>query len=1142
MEDAASIAKARRILQKPLACSAPCLQPSMPELRELIRSALAAMTSAPLGSAANALLGTLGYRGDRSFVPDPGNFDQAKARFPEWKSADILFQLTDEELPGHGGVEASVQVGLLRSYLFCAIDLRGEDHARGTLTGIARQIGRIFPMPVVVLIRHGDAAGAPVLSIAVINCRRDMDRDALEKVALISGISLPSPHAGHLDILESLAFANQKPIRDFDALHAAWEEIFNVELLHKRFYRELANWYFRALPQVGFPADIGKDDEKRRATGLIRLLTRLIFCWFLKEKGLVPETLFKPSELGRILKGFDPGSESSSVYYQGILQNLFFATQKKHLYRHEKLFAVPQEEVQALFAGIPFLNGGLFGCPDQGEEDTEKRAQVPDRLFFDNGDSGANGDKKRKAEKVTGLISILERYKFTIVENTPIDQEIALDPELLGRVFENLLASYNEETRATARKQTGSFYTPRPIVDYMVDESLKAYLCGALTKDGMSADDARAGLDILFAYTEREHPFRGREAAILLEAIHACKILDPACGSAAFPMGVLQKLVHVLRKLDPGNAANESDYARKLYIIENCLYGVDIQTVAIELSKLRFFISLICEQRTDIRPLPNLETKFVAANALLRPPLPGSALAEGFDIVIGNPPYYKENDDKRRFDGLRELPCYQGKMDVWYLFTELGLDLLKPGGVLSYIATNNWVTNAGASKMRAKVMAESMLVQLIDFQGFMIFESASVQTMVMLLVKQREPRRYRAGIARASSGFSRQDIDRLSSGSAMQEANLEAYPVEIDRELFAGKPLLFNSGDKELILAAIQERGTFHLERSEIAQGIVPNPDRVNSRNIKTLGAHAARERGVSVGDGVFVLDAGQAKVIQGADREFLKPLYEPVHLGKYHCEPTDLSILYTKKGLIRPDEAPSIIKHLSRFREIMEERRENRTGQIAYYNLHWPRDEAFFREGGRILVPRKCAVPGFYYTGDPAYVMLSVNVIRTSRLDMKYLSAVLNSSVVYYWLRFRGSMQGLNFQMDAAPIQGIPIVVADAEVQRRVAVLVDLVQEAHRVGETAAARFIEELIDACIMECYFPGHMAERGLRFLDELAVPLAGYSESKKRGFIAKLHDTLSKPGSRIRERMGRISVESPELLGVIRAEAGTWSGEA
>ena len=371
-------------------------------------------------------------------------------------------------------------------------------------------------MPVMVLIKHL-VDKQPVLSIAVINRRknkREDHKDVLEKATIISDISFAAPHRGHLDILASFAKNNlihpkKEVIRDFDTLHAAWEQIFNVELLNARFYKELANWYFWALDQVDFPADLEPDKDKRNATGLIRLLTRLIFCWFLKEKNLIPEKLFHPTDLANLLKGFDPESETSSTYYQAILQNLFFATLNQRmgkdgkgqpyrlfatdegfaknratydvntLYRYEKLFRDEPDAALAHFADIPFLNGGLFECLDRTEDGTDKkryldgfsrnakkRPRVPDRLFFDEGEtadlSEVYGDKKRKAERVTGLITILNRYKFTIVENTPIDQEIALDPELLGKVFENLLASYNEETKTTARKQTGSFYTPRP--------------------------------------------------------------------------------------------------------------------------------------------------------------------------------------------------------------------------------------------------------------------------------------------------------------------------------------------------------------------------------------------------------------------------------------------------------------------------------------------------------------------------------------------------------------------------------------------------------------------------------------------------------------------------------------------------------
>lgn len=386
-----------------------------------MKSALANFQTLPLKDAARQLLSKLGYQSDK-FLVGAGSkpqdfldhfasghaFDHAKALLPEWKSADLLFQLTDQELSRESSLftDDSVQRGLHKSYIFIAIELKGSDYARGKFSAITRQINRLFLTPVMVIFKHGDR-----LTIAVINRRRnkiDESKDVLEKATLIRDITFAQPHRGHLDILGSLALPNlvhpqKKPITDFDTLHAAWEQIFNVELLNERFYKELSNWYFWALPQVQFPADLEPDAEKRNATGLIRLLTRLIFCWFLKEKGLIPEKLFHATDLSKLLKGFDPESETSSTYYQAILQNLFFATlnqrmgkdgkgqpyrvfatdegfQKNratydvnNLYRYESLFRDEPDTALAHFADIPFLNGGLFECLDRTEDGTDKK-------------------------------------------------------------------------------------------------------------------------------------------------------------------------------------------------------------------------------------------------------------------------------------------------------------------------------------------------------------------------------------------------------------------------------------------------------------------------------------------------------------------------------------------------------------------------------------------------------------------------------------------------------------------------------------------------------------------------------------------------------------------------------------------------
>lgn len=513
-------------------------------------------------------------------------------------------------------------------------------------------------------------------------------------------------------------------------------DAFSVEVLTKQFYKELSVWYFWALKHVKFPEESAFVDEKNqeyRAKNVIRLLTRLLFIWFIKEKDLMPYELFDYSYLKQhILKNIKDDtflnvtdSPQKSIYYRAILQNLFFATlncpinsssgdkrkrgfrtKKDHfgvmyLMRYEKYFKDPDAFLNLVNSKVPFLNGGLFECLDiRGEKEeakdrvyidgftdnlpNNKSLIVPDYIFFGKEhieDISAEiniSTKEYQKANPKGLFEILKSYNFTIEENTPLEEEVALDPELLGRVFENLLASYNPETKTTARKQTGSFYTPREIVNYMVDESLKAYLKQKLTDEcAMKDEEAERRLSLLISYSEKyfdtENRFDEEQTQTLLRAIDQCKILDPACGSGAFPMGALHKMVHILHKLDPENRywkklqmekareessnafmiknkkerdqylqdisdafdenINNPDYARKLFLIENCIYGVDIQPIATQISKLRFFISLVVDQKVHkekenfgIHPLPNLETRFVTANALIGIDRPGGQM------------------------------------------------------------------------------------------------------------------------------------------------------------------------------------------------------------------------------------------------------------------------------------------------------------------------------------------------------------------------------------------------------------------------------------------------------------------------------------------------------------------------------------
>ncbi|MDW8303010.1 MAG: hypothetical protein RML38_11160, partial [Bacteroidia bacterium] len=615
---------------------------------------------------------------------------------------------------------------------------------RKEISELTRAFNRISEkMPVALLFKY-TLNNETLISIAISErfkySQNWRQGEKVGKVIILRDIKTQNPHAGHIRILKDLIVP--PTVCTYMELHQHWLQVLDVNVLNKKFFEELSNWYFAAMSEVSFPDDLEKNKEIRNATNLIRLITRIIFIWFIKEKGLVPELLFRKDFVASILKDFNKDTNSHS-YYNAILQNLFFATlnQKmgerrfakegdfktnqeeygvKNLFRYADLFAISEEEVLELFKEVPFLNGGLFDCLDKPNEENKivyvdgfsrnpkKRAIVPDYLFFGQErevDLSEVYGMKNKRYTTRGLINLLESYKFTVAENTPIEEEVALDPELLGKVFENLLASYNPETQTTARKQTGSFYTPREIVDYMVEESLLAYLKCSLTEQDVqsgASDTLEGRLRSLISYAEDNHSFNEAETQQIVEALSNCKILDPACGSGAFPMGILHKMVHILQKLDPQNkywkeiqrekiigaeikkleqdrkaieglsdaqvrekalqavkerldeleeifnkTYNFDDYSRKLYLIENCIYGIDIQPIAVQIAKLRFFISLVIEQKVDkskenfgIRSLPNLETKFVAANTLM-------GLDKPQQLTIRNPKIdEKENELK----------------------------------------------------------------------------------------------------------------------------------------------------------------------------------------------------------------------------------------------------------------------------------------------------------------------------------------------------------------------------------------------------------------------------------------------------------------------------------------------------------------
>ena len=609
--------------------------------------------------------------------------NEEKSLYSEWKDAQFLFELQPEDLNSDDKTITGGKVGDkdIQAYWFFAIELKGDNYTKKQLSDITREINKCRLIPIFILFKYADK-----LTFSIIDRRtnkRDADKDVLQKVVLIKDIDFNTPHRAHTKILNDIVFSNLN-VENFVDLHLNWLKKLSVSELNKEFYTELSNWFFWTMDNCVLSTE--KDPVKKYEAEkmfVIRMITRIIFNWFIKEKGLLDEKVFNKQTYLNLLK--PEYREQGDLYYKVILQNLFFGCLsmpmnerrfRKHeggihgqqgdynvniYYRYEKYFQDSNKFIE-LIKNIPFINGGLFECLDDKDnkvivdcftdKDSKNFLKIPDYIFFMEEekivDISANfdGETKYKTTRVKGLFPILNSYKFTIDETTPVEEEIALDPELLGRVFENLLAAHNPETETTARKSTGSYYTPREIVDYMCEQSLINYLKTKV--EHLNIDNLDDKLTELLSYSETQPFDKESEVEVLIKAVNEVKILDPACGSGAFPMGLLHKLVHILSKLDPNNdkwkseqlknitdpvirqeieeafKENNLDYSRKLYLIQNCIYGVDIQPMATQISRLRFFISLIVDEKVDktkdnmgIYALPNLETKFVAANTLI---------------------------------------------------------------------------------------------------------------------------------------------------------------------------------------------------------------------------------------------------------------------------------------------------------------------------------------------------------------------------------------------------------------------------------------------------------------------------------------------------------------------------------------------
>ena len=1185
--------------------------------KEAIKSALAAITTGDFLDNTKTLLATLGYKSDKTAdlfgsvdefldeydAPNPNTKSEQEFR-QHVKSVQFIFQFTSDEIeddPQQTKLfeSTSFDKGNYHSFIFCAVELKENDYSRTKYAEFTREINKRLVTPTVVFFRVGNK-----MTVAFADRRpnlTDESLDVLGQVTLIKDIRSSNPHRAHLDILSELSLEScVKWINDndkeenFDGLLAAWLAKLDTEELNKQFYRKLFAWYEWVLETAKFPTDenrVIKPEEH-----VIRLITRLLFIWFIKEKGLVTEALFNRHDVLELLN--EDNLENGDSYYRAVLQNLFFATLNTEIdkrtfstedyagnrnfsrYRYKKQMRAP-DKLLSLFTQTPFINGGLFDCQDTFEAPKDggyridcfsdvdyKKISIPNHLFFDSN---------------RGLIPLLEHYKFTVEENTPIDQEVALDPELLGRVFENLLAAFNPETGETARKQTGSYYTPRAIVDYMVDEVLVASLSEKCepTEGNEIAWEER--LHYLFDYAkvcdDASIWFDDRETADIVKTISELKILDPAVGSGAFPMGVLHKLTLALRRLDPDNTRwealqrsiavkrseaayntqdqqerneelteisgtferyRDSDFGRKLYLIQNSIFGVDIQPIACQIAKLRFFISLAIEQEKDstadnfgIKPLPNLETRFIAANSLigfslqrtltsvtaanleqelrknreqyfhattrrrkreckeederLRAELATElqelgmnsedaekiaewdiydqnasadwfdpewmyGITDGFDVVIGNPPYIQLQRDGGRLADLYQscgFDTFTRMGDIYCLFYEKGHKLLNSTGHLCFITSNKWMRAGYGKKMRNYFILYTQPVQLLDM-GPDVFD-ATVDTNILLL----QNKLIYDGVMTFRSATIGTDFDR-------QTDNIAQYVIDtcVDMEMPT-------ENEPWAILSAAE----LNLKRKIEDVGVpLKDWDITISFGIKT-GCNEA-----------FVIDKVKREQLIEQDpnsAEIIRPLLRGKDIKCYYTKLTKLYLITTFPALnLHIKNYPAVKNYLLEFgRDRLEQTgktladgtKSRKKTKNKWFETQDP--IAFYHEfeKEKIVWKRIGSILRFAYIQHPIYCLDST-CIATGK-NVKFLTAVLNSPISHYQLFNLAPKTGtgdLIVSVQAIePILVPPITNENQHIATQIEELVDEILDAKQANPDADTSDLEYEIDHVVYSLY---------------------------------------------------------------------------